>query len=218
MRIITHATLDMETMQWVSVESYEYEGPLALCDRSLQKTAQQGATTASTTGGNYGAAAGQIGGNIVPFLEGQVNNPTGFSSTDMNNMLVANQQGAGGATSGITGQANLQAARTRNAGGFTSALDQAARDRTMAQSQGALQVQNENANLKQKKQMEASQQLGGLYGTDVSAQLRAMGLLPEDVNAGANAGRSGWLQDTTGILGALKAPSGSKGLGGSGFL
>lgn len=218
MRIMTHAILDMETMQWVSVDSYEYDGPLALCDRSLQKTAQQGATTAGTTGGNYGAAAGQIGGNIVPFLEGQVNNPTGFSSTDMNNMLVANQQAAGGATSGITGQANLQAERTRNAGGFASALDQAARDRAMAQSQGALQIQNENANLKQKKQMEASQQLGGLYGTDVSAELRAMGILPEDVNAGANAGRSGWLQNTLGVIGALKPGGGSTGLGGSGFL
>jgi hypothetical protein len=31
MRVITQAVLDMETMKWVSVESYDYTGPVDLC-------------------------------------------------------------------------------------------------------------------------------------------------------------------------------------------
>jgi hypothetical protein len=42
-----------------------------------------------------------------------------------------------------------------------------------------------------------------MYGTDVNAQLKAMGIIPEDINAGLNAGKSGWLQNTEGVLGTL---------------
>jgi len=203
MRIIIRAVLNMETMQWVEVESFSYEGPLDLCDRSLQKQAGQAATTASTTGGNYGNAAAGIGASIVPTLETQATNPTGYSSTDINDMLVSGAQAAGGVNSGITGQANQTAARTRNAGGFATALDEASRQKNRQLSGNALDVMNQNAKLKQAKQEEALNQLQGLYGTDVTAQMRAMGLVPEDINSGVNAGNSGWLQNTIGVINAL---------------
>lgn len=172
-------------------------------DRSLAKTAKQATTTAASTGGQKGAEANQIGASLIPGFESEANNPTGFTPTQQNNMLVASEQGAGGANAGITGQANLTAGRTRNAGGYAAALDEAARQKGRTLSQNALNVQNENAQLQQNKQQFAQRALQGLYGTDTSAMMESMGLVPKDVEAGAEANRSGWMQDLTGLLGSL---------------
>ena len=42
----------------------------------------------------------------------------------------------------------------------------------------------------QQKQMSAQKELGGLYGTDTSANLEAQGLMPKDVSAETQAGSS----------------------------
>jgi hypothetical protein len=199
----TQTIIDMETGEVLFDRSYEYRGEWALCDRAAQKEAKQAAGTDATVAGNQGAAASQINSVLTPQLEKQATNPTGYNPTDLNSMLVASQQGAGGANSGITGQANLTAARTRNAGGFTNALDEAARVKNRQLSQNALGIQNQNANVKLDQQQSAQKALQGLYGTDTSAQLSAMGLVPGAVNSEVNAGNSGWLQNTEGIMNSL---------------
>jgi hypothetical protein len=159
--------------------------------------------TAAATGAGYGTSASGISDTLVPQLNAEATGNIGYTPQQQNNMLVAGEQGAGGANAGIAGQAGLQVGRTRNSAATSGVLDEAARDKTRQMSTNALGVANESANLAQKKQAGAQSALEGLYGTDVSAQLRAMGLIPEDVNADTNAGSQGWLQNATGVIKAL---------------
>jgi hypothetical protein len=165
---------------------------------------------ASDSARKYGAAGDDISTHLIPGLEREAANPQGFTPEEMNDQLVASEQGAGGANAGITGEANLRAARTRNSAGYTAALDEAARDKTRTLSDNALNIRNQSAKLGQEKQMAAQKELGGLYGTDVEANLKAQGLLPEDVNAESNAvdaeakaNSTGWFQNMTGLISSL---------------
>lgn len=189
-----------------------YDGPWELCDRSLNAAGKNAASTATSVGTAKGADASQVGANLIPGLEQEAKGGQGYTPTEMNNQLVAGEQGAGGANSGITGQANLEAARTRNAGGFAGALDEAARDKGRTLSQNALGVANKSADLGEKKQQFAQGELGSIYGTDTNAMLHAMGLVPEDINAAANSQKVGWMQNFNQIMQDLK-PSGSAGGG-----
>jgi hypothetical protein len=182
---------------------YEYTGAVALADRSAQQQGQQAERTATNVAGGYGTTASQVGGTLIPTLERDVTNAPGFSPEDLNAMLVGGEQGAGGAAAGITGQAGLQAARTRNTGAFGGIADMAARRKLQQESQNALNVQAQNAQLKQQQRAEALRGLQGVYGTDVGAQLKSMGLIPEDIGTELAAGRQGWLQNTEGALGTL---------------
>ena len=166
-------------------------------DRSLQAQGKQAEQQASSTAGNYGSAAAGIGAQLIPQLQREATGNVGLTPTQANNELVAAEQGAGGATAGVTGEAGLRAARTRNSGAVSGVLDQAARTRQQAGSQANLAVQNESTRVARENQARAQAQLQGLYGTDVTAQLHAMGLIPQDINAEANAEKVGWLQDTT---------------------
>lgn len=181
-------------------------------DRSVQNQAKQAFGQAGTTAGGYGTAAGDVASTLVPTLKADINNPTGFTPQQKSSMLTAGEQGAGGATAGVAGEEGLRAARTRNTGASSSILDQAMRRRAQIESQNALGVENQSAKLAQQKRASA---LGGLertYGTDVSAQLRAMGIEPEDLNAETQAGKSGWLQNTLGVIDALKPGGSFKGM------
>lgn len=215
MKVYRLLTIDIETGRTLHEDSYEYpdDAPVLRCDRSASKAAGQAATTAASTAGDFGKERGQIGSSLIPGLESQAANPTGFSPTDVNNMTVAAEQGAGGTNSAITGEAALHAGRTRNEAGFAGALDEAAREKGRTLSSEALGVQNENAQLKQQKQHQAQQELQGLYGTDTSGMLSSMGLETGDINAQVNAGKSGWLQNITGVIEAL-----GKGAQGAGAL
>jgi len=176
-----------EVMQFV-------DGP-ACFDRSIQSAAKKNATSANDTAAGFGSTASQIGSSLIPGLEREAQNPQGFTPVQKNNMLVASQEGVGGANSGITGQANLAAARTRNAGGFARALDEAARQKGRQLSSNALGVQNEDARVALQRQQDAQHQLAGLYGTNTSDQLKAMGLSDEDLRTALEAGKSGWQQN-----------------------
>lgn len=162
---------------------------------SREDRAKTGMDLATSTAGNYGSQATNIGGALVPQLQKQATNPTGYTPTQQNNMLVAGEQGAGGANAGITGQAALTAARTHNNGALSGVLDSAARMKQQTLSQNALGVQNKQADLQQKQMSDAQKELAGLYGTDVNADLKAQSLVPEDINAANNAAQSGWQQN-----------------------
>lgn len=171
--------------------------------RQAQQQASDAYKTADKTSQQYGGAADQVGSTLIPGLEREANDPEGYTPEEMNDQLVAGEQGAGGANAGIVGQANLQTARNRNSAGQSAVLDSAARDKMRQLSDNALNVENKSADLGQQKQMSAQKQLGSIYGTDTSADIEAQGLLPKDVEAEADAGKSGWFQNMTQLIASL---------------
>lgn len=204
-RFLLNPTFDIETGKLLSHdgEFFHDKAPL-LFDRQVQGAAKQNAGTANATASTSGDQAAQERGSFVPTLENRAQGKgTGYSPTDLNNMLVAQQEGAGGANATVGGEGRLAALRSRTAGGFAPALDEAARAKGRTLATGGLDVANANAQLKQQQQTQALNALQGLYGTDTSNQLRAMGLSNEDLNTELNAGKSGWLQNTEGVLGTI---------------
>lgn len=161
------------------------------------------AGTAATNAGQYNSTAGGIGANLVPFLTRQMTNPQGYSQRDIGSMLTNSLAGTGGATSGLTGAAGKMAATTRNPMGFSAALDAAARSRDQAAAKTGESVAANNADVKLKQQQEASNQLGGLYGTAGKLGIESQGQVAPDVNSAVNASKSGWLQNLEGITGML---------------
>jgi hypothetical protein len=219
MKIITYAVLDMHTMQWVPEleKSYEYnDGTLALCDRALQSAAQNNAKTAGATASGYGTAATDEGAALNPFYTSEMKAQHGFSPTQTNELLTAAEAGGGGAASSLTGQAGLEAARTRNASGFTKSLDEAARDKEKAAAGASEGIASEDVMGAKKLNQEGAAGMEGLYGTNVGAQLKAMGQQDQDINTAVTAGNSGWLQNGMGVLKALQGAGGTT-AGGSSF-
>jgi hypothetical protein len=168
--------------------------------RDAANQALQAGNTAATTAGGYNATASGIGANLVPFLTRQMTNPQGMSQRDIGAQLTAGLAGAGGATAGLTGAAGKMAATTRNPMGFSSALDAAARERARAGAGTAERVAANNADVKLRQQQEAEQGLGGLYGTAGRLGVESQGQTAEDVNAAANASKTGWLQNLTALM------------------
>lgn len=200
-RVLLNPSFSIATGELLSYdgESFVESFPIK-CDRSIQGAAKKNAGTAGDVGTGYGATAAGIGSSLIPGLERDANNPTGLTPVQKNNELVASQEAVGGANSGIVGEGNLAAARTRNAGGFARSLDEAARQKGRQLSTNALGVENLDTKIALQKQAQARGELAGLYGTDVSGQLKAMGLQNEDLNTALQAGKTGWLQNAEGIL------------------
>lgn len=216
MKITINPVFSLETGKLVSHDG-QYHIPDELVtlrfDRSAQGQAKNNMTTANTTAGGFGSEASGISGAVIPGLEREATNPQGFAPTDVNNMLVAGGEAVGGANAGITGEANLEAARTRNAGGFASALDEAARIKSRQLSTNALDVSGRQAAEKEKQRQFAQGQLTNIMQSDRANQLRAMGLSEEAIQQELAAGRQGWLQNTEGVIntitGAGKAATGA---------
>ena len=117
-------------------------------------------------------------------------------------MTSAAMAGAGGLAGGLQTADNERAAATGNSSGFNDAGD-IARERMKAASGASSGIASQNAQEKVNQQQSAAQGLSGLYNTDTSAQMKAMGLIPEDVNAQVNAGSHGWLQNMNDTITAL---------------
>ena len=217
---ITRAVLDMDSMLWESVERCEYDGPWALCDRAAQSAASTAAKTATGVAGNEESQATNASAALTPFYRSEMQAQHGFNPGQTQELLNYAGAGVGGSGAAATGEAASQAARTRNTSGFSSALDQNARDRaremgTINAGVGAQDVMGAKA-LNQ----EGAQGEAGLYGTDTSAMLGAMGQVAPDINAETNAGSQGWFQNLTSginaganLMKALKSGSGGGGGG-----
>lgn len=171
------------------------------------------ANTASSVGAGYGSQAAGINATLLPFLTRELQNPEGYSQQQRGAMLNEAEAGAGGSTAGLTTEANLESARNRNSGGFSGALDDAARQKDKALSANASGIAANDANLQQQQRQTAASSLQGLEGMDTQAQLKAMGLVPEDINAASNAyGKGDWMSGlnsiTSGIGGFAKLAGG----------
>lgn len=184
--------------------------------RNAQNQASNAYQTASGTAADLGAEAQGIGANVTPFLTDEMLHPQGLGQTGIAAETGAALGGAGGAASGLTGVANQRAAASRNSGGFQAALDDAARSRMKAAAGASEGIQAQNENLKQTQQQEGAGGLEKMYGVDTSGMLQSQGQEANDINAEVNAGKSGWLQDTMGVLqglGGIASGAGAMGIG-----
>lgn len=142
--------------------------------KGANKTLLNNAGIGQGASGALRKQAGGVYGTVDPILTQEATDPQGYSPTDLTAMNTASQQSLGGATAGVTGEANQESARTRNAGGFQGAIRSGSQDAMKDQSQNAVQIQAQNAQLKQQQQQQALSSLQQLYGTD---QATALGYL-----------------------------------------
>lgn len=171
--------------------------------RAAQSQANQTFGNATDSAAGYGAAGKTINSQLTPFLLQRLQNPQGFSQGDLTSMLSSALGSEGGATSAISGEAQQQAARTRNDAGFAGALTQAARERAKNLASTSEGIAANNAQLKQDQQSGAAKMLTGLYGTDVNAQEGMTGQANQATQNAIEAGKSGWFQNMTGLLNSL---------------
>lgn len=171
------------------------------------------ANTATNTGAGYGADASNVNAQLLPFLTRELNNPMGYSQQQRGAMLGAAEGGAGGATAGLTTEANLASARNRNSGGFSGALDDAARQKDKALAGTGEGIEAQNANLQQEQQQNAATGLSKIQGMDTQAQLQAMGLVPKDIQASVEANAAPWDTLSKLLSSSGQAMSGAAGMG-----
>jgi len=211
-RIHVITVRELTDQGWITVAdlSYEIENVPMRADRGVAKQAKEASTVAEGTAGGMAQQASQAYGALIPGITRDLNNPTGFTPQQQNDMLVKQQEAVGGGNAAITGEGRLAALRGRTAGGLAPALAEASRAKGRTLATGALDVANRNAELQQQKQQQARQMMAGLYGTDTSNMLKAMGLQSEDIGQELAAGRQGWVQNATNVLGALQGAGKTK--------
>jgi hypothetical protein len=163
----------------------------------------KGASTAaqSATGqgkqleGLYTNEATGLGNEITPFLQNELNNPQGYGAQTLSQMQTAGGQAVSGATGAAGEQAQLQASRTGNPAATAGVIDATARNAMTQQSNNALNINQQNALLKQKQQQAGASGLESLYGQDVNAGLKSLGLEDESINAWTGADKANpWAQ------------------------
>lgn len=189
----TKVVIDMESGEVLFRDlPHIHFGPVQLADKKAKAKASQAADTAKNEGARYGSAASDVASTLVPEYRREATSPTGFMPQDVNAMLVGGEQGAGGSAASLAGEAGLGAARSRNTGALAGTLAEIARSKGRQFSENALNVQSMQAREKQRQRSEGLRGLEGIYGTDVGAELKEQGLVPEDINAMLKANESGW--------------------------
>jgi len=145
---------------------------------------------------NQGADRGQL----FPFLSNELYNPEGFGSDTVAKMLTQGGEAVSGATGAANEQSLLNASRTGNSAAVPGIIGSTARSAMKQQSDNALNVDIKDAMLKEQQKQDAARQIQGLYGEDVGAALKGMGLQNESLNAGTEASKAvtdselGWLK------------------------
>lgn len=139
---------------------------------------------------------------LMPFYRQEMNAQHLYNPSQTNELLNYAGAATGGAGSAAMGEANSEAARTRNTSGFSSALDQNARDRTKAMSTANLGVGAQDVMGAKQLNQEGAAGMAGLHGIDTESMLKAMGLEQGAINTQIEAGKSGWFQN---LLGGVNA-------------
>ena len=190
----------LSSFNWGGTGYGSYEGRLDRAGTSEAKTAYNNANdVAATEGSNAAAERSQL----MPFYRQEMNAEHLYNPEETNELLNYAGQATGGTGAAASGEAAAQAARTRNTSGFTSALDQNARDRSKVMSTANLGVGAEDVMGAKKLNQEGAAGMSGLEGMDLKAQLEAMGQEAPDINAQVTAGKSGWFQNMNELIRTL---------------
>lgn len=156
-----------------------------------QDLANSGQAQAAST--MYGGQAGGLYSSLAPALTAEAFNPQGFGAANLAKMNTSSQQSLGGSNAGVTGQAGLEAARTRNIGGTTAALDASSQAGQRQNSENAIGTDLENAKLQQTQTQEGLNGLNSLYGTNVNAEMGEQGISNQALN-NANQVQNPWMK------------------------
>jgi hypothetical protein len=131
----------------------------------------------------YGGLASGIGGQLTPFLENELRNPQGFGQEDLSKMITQGGQATAGAVGAGGEAAMLNASRTGNTAAVPGVIDSTARAGMRQQSNNVLGTDLANEQLKERQRQAGAGGLESLYGTDLSAALKSLGLADESINA-----------------------------------
>jgi hypothetical protein len=175
--------------------------------RSATNEAKTAQSTAGTNAAQYGAnAAGELG-SLNTQAQSLINSQ-GYDPTTLSAITNAGMGGVNAAFGGAAGQINRQAGRTGNTAGTAGQLDTLAMNKGIAGGQEAGNIDIQNANFANQQRMAGLNLLGSLYGTNVGAQTANEGVETGDINAQTQAS-PGWMQNLTGILGAVSEGAGA---------
>lgn len=174
MRIITEAVLDMVTLEWVSVRSVEYFGPIALCkgDPVAKEEEQSQANFTNTLNSifqqQYATQQSQLQ-YLQKQLQPQLTNPQGYTPTQLTSLQTnatdTNSQQFQNAEKALNNTISQQAGGSKLAGVAGATIqEQAALQNAEAQTQAASQqqIQQQNAQLQQQNYWNAVNALNGV--------------------------------------------------------
>lgn len=179
--------------------------------------ANQAKDTFKTDTSLEGSSAGNFSSlynQLTPAYTNEAVNPQGFGPQTEADLNTGAEQSTGGALGSAVGKGAQYSAANRNLGSFAPVLDESARGASRQLSNDTLGIKSDNAMLKEKQRQEG---ISGLQGEENMANndvLSSLGLETGSTNA-LTAAAPGWVQNTVGILGALKGAGGSKGADGS---
>jgi hypothetical protein len=156
--------------------------------------------TATNAAAGYRGNAAGLYGSLAPAYSAMAFSPQGYGPTELAKMNTASQQSLGGSNAGVTGQAGLQAARTRNAGGSAAVLDAASQNAMRQNSANALGTEVANANLQQQQRNEGLAGLSSLYGQNINAELGEQGISNQALSQAAQI-QNPWSKFGMGVLG-----------------
>jgi hypothetical protein len=171
--------------------------------RAAQSQASTAANTASSTGAGLESEGQAIQSSVVPKLEAETTAQHSMSPDQLNQLLTAAGAGAGGATGALEGRAELESASTHNSAALPATLDSLARGKQKALASANEGIAAEDVSGALANRQAALGQLGQMGETDTSDALKSMGLQTADINAETEAGKSGWMQNLTNLVGAV---------------
>lgn len=164
----------------------------------------RGSTAANTAASSAQGLSNTLQGNaastfgsLMPELQSEVANPSGFNPVDKARMTTEAQQGAGGSQAGAVGQGALLASRTKNPGAASSAIAQSSRNSGQQLSKDTLATNLADQSLKEKQRSQGISGLEGLNSTELGGGINALGEVAPAVNANTNAFNSSydWTKD-----------------------
>lgn len=179
--------------------------------RAAQSQANNAATQAGNTAGEFQTSAQSENQSLTPFLQRELGTEHEFSPDQLNQLLTAAGAGTGGATGSLTSQAELEQARTRNSASNAPVLDAVARSAQQQMAKTSEGVAAQDVEGAKQLNQEAAGGLEKMYGVNTDAALKAMGLQNQDIQTEIDASKTGWMQNLTGLLGALNG-AGAKGV------
>jgi hypothetical protein len=222
MRITTYAT-------WKSMNdfvagkpadqsiSYEHEGSVGLCNRAAASQAKGAASAAGNTASQLGTTSQNELGTLTPFFQREMKAEHLYDPTQMNELLTAAEAPNAAVTGTAQAEAEGNAARTHNATALTKTLQEMQRDKMKADAGASEGIAAQDVMGAKNLNQEGAAGEGGLYGENLKGQLAAMGAQGNDINSEIEAGKSGWLQNMTGVISSLGSLAGGAGSAMKGF-
>ena len=185
-------------------DSFECTSEVALCDRAAQGAAKRSVADASSLAGTEGTRAGSELGELSPFYQREMKAEHLYDPTQINELLTAAGAPIGAAAGQAEAEARGEAARTGNATGLTKTLQEMQRDKMKAAAGASEGIAAQDVMGAKNLNQAGAAGEAGLYGENLKGQLGAMGVENQALENQINAGKSGWFQNMTGMIGALR--------------